>query len=77
VISGCLADIDPISPPVDGKGFAIMRALASRWRKGLNRYSDIHETARLRWAANAGYRPQVLAPFAGQIMTSVREQRAA
>lgn len=77
VISGCMADIDPIYPAVDGKGFAIMRALSSRWRKGLNRYSDINEAARLRWVANADYRPQPLTYFADEIAASVREQRAA
>ena len=77
VISGCLADIDPISPPVDGKGFPIMRALASRRRSGLNRFEDIHEAARLRWAANAAYRPPLLAPFADRIVESLAPRQAA
>jgi uncharacterized protein (DUF2235 family) len=77
VISACLADIDPINPPVDGKGFPIMRALTSRWRRGLNRFDDIHETARLRWMANASYRPPLLEPFADRIAASVSAQRAA
>lgn len=77
VISGCLADIDPITPGVDGKGFPIMRALTSRWRKGLNRFEDIHETARLRFAANPAYRPPLLTPFAERIMASVQQRQAA
>jgi uncharacterized protein (DUF2235 family) len=77
VISGCLADIDPITPPVDGRGFPIMRALTSRGRCGLNRFEDIHETARLRWAADPDYRPALLEPFAERIMASVRQSQAA
>jgi len=77
VISGCLADIDPITPSVDGKGFPIMRALTSRWRTGLNRYEDLHETARLRFAANASYRPPLLTPYADRIAASVLERQAA
>ena len=77
VVSGCLADIDPITPAVDGKGFPLMRALTSRWRKGLNRFEDIHETARLRFAANALYRPPLLTPYADRILASVQERQAA
>lgn len=77
VISASLADIDPITPSVDGKGFPIMRALTSRWRKGLNRYEDIHETARLRFAANSGYRPPLLEPYADRIAASVQQRQAA
>jgi uncharacterized protein (DUF2235 family) len=77
VISGCLADIDPITPAVDGKGFPIMRALTSRWRKGLNRFEDIHETARLRFAANSTYRPPLLTPYADRIAASVQVRKAA
>lgn len=77
VISGCLAEIDPIAPAVDGKGFPLMRALTSRWRTGLNRFEDIHETARLRFAASADYRPPLLTPYADRIMDSVRHRQAA
>lgn len=77
VISGSLADIDPINPAIDGKGFPIMRALTSRWRKGLNRFEDIHETARLRFAANATYRPPLLMPYEDRITDSVRMREAA
>ncbi|MEZ5956896.1 MAG: DUF2235 domain-containing protein [Hyphomonadaceae bacterium] len=77
VISGCLADIDPITPSVDGKGFPIMRALSSRRRKGLNRFEDIHETARLRFAANGTYRPPLLEPYADRITASVLQRDAA
>ena len=77
VISGCLADIDPITPSVDGKGFPIMRALTSRWRTGLNRFEDIHETARLRFSANESYRPPLLTPYADRIAASVQQRQAA
>ncbi|MBX3429564.1 MAG: DUF2235 domain-containing protein [Hyphomonadaceae bacterium] len=77
VISGCLAEIDPIRPSVDGKGFPIIRALTSRWRTGLNRFEDIHETARLRFAANSNYRPPLLTPYADRIAASVQERHAA
>jgi hypothetical protein len=50
-----------------------MNALGARWRKGLVRFEDMHETARLRWAANASYRPAPLAPFAHDIMSAIRE----
>ncbi|MGD9979643.1 MAG: DUF2235 domain-containing protein [Hyphomonadaceae bacterium] len=77
VISGCLADIDPITPAVDGKGFPIMRALTSRWRRGLKRFEDVHETARLRYVADSFYRPPLLEPFAERILSSVRDREAA
>lgn len=77
VISASLADIDPITPSVDGKGFPIMRALTSRWRKGLNRFEDVHETARLRFAANSAYRPPLLTPYEDRIAASVQQRQAA
>jgi hypothetical protein len=52
-----------------------MRALTSRWRKGLNRFEDIHETARLRFSGNARYRPPLLTPYADRIAASVRYVR--
>ncbi|MEZ5995395.1 MAG: DUF2235 domain-containing protein [Hyphomonadaceae bacterium] len=77
VISGCLADIDPIATPIGDKKFSLLNLAGARWRRGLNRFSDIHETARLRWAANSAYRPAPLARFAGDIIASVRGQKAA
>jgi uncharacterized protein (DUF2235 family) len=77
VISACLANIDPLTPPVDGKGFPIMRALMSRWREGPHRFADIHETARLRWLADPNYRPVPLTPFAREIEISMSPARAA
>lgn len=76
VLSGCLADIDPINPPVDSKGFPIMRALTARWRTGLTRFEDIHEAALLRYAANPSYRPRPLAPFDSRIVSSVATPQA-
>jgi uncharacterized protein (DUF2235 family) len=78
VISGCLADIDPIGAPVRAaKSFSLLDLLGSRWRKGPKRFTDINETARLRWTANAAYRPRPLGAFAARIVESVREERAA
>jgi hypothetical protein len=37
----------------------------------------LHETARLRWAGNARYRPAPMAPFANDVARSLRAQRAA
>jgi hypothetical protein len=54
-----------------------MRALTSRWRKGLNRFDDIHETARLRFAANSAYRPPLLMPYEERIAASLQQRQAA
>ena len=78
VLSNCLAEIDPINCSLrSNKRPSLVNVLGARWRKGLARYEDMHETARLRWAANASYRPAPLAPFADDIMNAVREDRAA
>jgi uncharacterized protein (DUF2235 family) len=78
VLSGCLANIDPINAPLSGaKGFSVLDLLGARWRKGLARFSDVHEAACLRWAANPAYRPKLLAPFAADILASVYAARAA
>jgi uncharacterized protein (DUF2235 family) len=78
VLSNCLAEIDPITCSVrSNKRPSLMNVLGARWRKGPTRFEDMHETARLRWAANASYRPAPLAPFADDIMNAVREERAA
>ena len=78
VLSGCLANVEPINAPLSGdEGFSVLNLLGSRWRKGLDRFTDLHEASRLRWAANAAYRPRLLSPFANQIMASVRTARAA
>ncbi|MBS0386255.1 MAG: DUF2235 domain-containing protein [Proteobacteria bacterium] len=78
VISGCLADIDPIDAPLEAaKGFSVTTLMGSRWRMGLHRFEDVHETARLRWMANASYRPAPLCKFAHDIDKAVRSERAA
>jgi uncharacterized protein (DUF2235 family) len=72
VISGCLAEIDPINAPLAAvKGFSPLDLLGSRWRKGLRHFHEINETARLRWTGSAGYRPRPLAPFGERIVQSV------
>lgn len=77
VLSACLAEIDPIGAPIGGEGVSVLNLMGARWRKGPERFDDIHEAARLRWVANRRYRPKPLGPFADQIWTSVREAAAA
>jgi uncharacterized protein (DUF2235 family) len=78
VISGCLADIDPIEGALEAvPGFSVTALMGSRWRKGLHHFDDVHETARLRWMANAKYRPSLLRKFANDIEAAVRNERAA
>lgn len=78
VLSACLANIDPIAAPLTGaKGFSLLNLLGARWRRGLQCVDDLHETACLRWAGNAGYRPAPLSPFAREIAHSVRNAKAA
>lgn len=78
VLSNSLAEIDPIGASLRSNPKpSLMNVLGARWRKGLAAYGDVHETARLRWAADTGYRPAPLTPFADEITRSVREARAA
>jgi uncharacterized protein (DUF2235 family) len=75
VVSNCLAEIDPINPPIGG--VSRLGPVATRWRTGLARFEDVHEAARLRWLANRAYRPAPLAPFADDIVQSIHHDRAA
>ncbi len=77
VLSACLADIDPIGAPLGAHRASPLKLAGARWRKGLARFADIHEAARLRWAGNPYYRPRPLQPFADDILASVRHARAA
>jgi uncharacterized protein (DUF2235 family) len=78
VLSAALAEIDPIDAPLKAsKGVSLMGLVGSRWRRGLDSFADLHETARLRWAGNRRYRPKPMRPFAENILRSVREARAA
>lgn len=78
VISSALAEIDPINAPLNARqGFSILGAMGARWRKGLYRFEDVHETACLRWAGNAKYRPAPLAAYADRIASSLQKRRAA
>jgi uncharacterized protein (DUF2235 family) len=72
VISACLAEIDPINAKIGG-GVSVLGPMASRWRKGLERFEDVHETARLRWIGNRAYRPHPLLPFAEQFSASLAD----
>jgi uncharacterized protein (DUF2235 family) len=75
VLSGCLAEIDPINAPIGG--LSRLGPIATRWRQGPGSFADVHETARLRWIGNSRYRPAPLAPFASEIEVSLRERTAA
>jgi hypothetical protein len=72
VLSAAMADIDPIGAALAGKqGVSILGLMGARWRHGLARYEDLHETARLRWLGNSAYRPQPLERFARDISASL------
>lgn len=73
VVSAAMAEVDPIGASLGGKGSPLLKAVGSRWRRGLDRYGDIHETARLRWLADASYRPQPLARFEQDIEASLSD----
>ena len=78
VLSSCLANVDPIGAPLEAPGFSLMRLTGARWRRGLARFEDLHETAMLRWAGNARYRPAPLSSFGARIAETLRgAQRAA
>jgi hypothetical protein len=73
VLSAALAEIDPIATPLGAGGVSVLNMMGSRWRKGPAGLEHIHEAARLRWVADPSYRPKPLAPFADEILDSVRE----
>lgn len=78
VLSSCMANIDPINAPLGATGFSLLSLTGARWRKGLARIEDLHETALLRWGGNAKYRPSPLGPFAAHIAEALGgEKRAA
>jgi uncharacterized protein (DUF2235 family) len=77
VLSSALAEIDPIGAPIGAKGFSLLKAAGSRWRTGLKRPEDVHEAARLRFAADPAYRPEPLKPFERDILAAVRARAAA
>jgi uncharacterized protein (DUF2235 family) len=76
VISNCLAEIDPIGASVRTRA-SLLHFLGARWRQGISDLGDVHETARLRWAANASYRPKPLQPFGERIVETIRHAEAA
>jgi uncharacterized protein (DUF2235 family) len=75
VISGCLAEIDPINAPIGG--LSRLGPIATRWRQGPASLADVHETARLRWIGNSRYRPAPLSPFANEMAAALPEADAA
>ena len=77
VLSAAMAEIDPITAPLGLNKRSILDLTGTRWRTGVERYADLHETARLRWQANRSYRPKPLLPFADDIANEFRQQHAA
>ncbi|MGH6949500.1 MAG: DUF2235 domain-containing protein [Vitreimonas sp.] len=79
VLSGAMAEIDPIGAKLSGKTrVSVLDLMGARWRNGLTRFEDLHETACLRWLADRTYRPQPLLPFASAIAASLhRDAHAA
>lgn len=73
VVSGAMADIDPIGSPLGTEKFSLLGAVGARWRKGIADFDDLNETARFRFAANHSYRPKPLLPYADQIADSLRQ----
>lgn len=73
VISSCLANIDPITAPLGANKISLLNMLGSRWRRGVGRFEDLHETALLRWAGNTRYRPRPLTRFGARILDAVQE----
>ena len=73
VISGCLANIDPITSPLGANKASLLNMLGSRWRKGVGRIEDLHETALLRWVGNANYRPRPLTRFGARMVGAVQD----
>ncbi|MGE0044936.1 MAG: DUF2235 domain-containing protein, partial [Hyphomonadaceae bacterium] len=65
VLSACMAELDPVNGGLRARGeaFNIMNYLGARWRRGLSDFSDINETARLRWIADPRYRPLPLSRY--------------
>ncbi|MBY0563503.1 MAG: DUF2235 domain-containing protein [Hyphomonadaceae bacterium] len=77
VISAALANIDPLHARLSGKGSLVLSLTGQRWRQGLNRYEDVHETAQLRWSVDPKYRPKPLIRHTRQIECAVRHMRRA
>lgn len=73
VLSQCLAEIEPLETPLGRGGPSLFGLLGRRWRTGLGRFEDLHETALLRWAGNASYRPRPLRRFGARMMSALRE----
>jgi len=72
VISGAMADIDPLSAALGRKKRSALDMMGSRWREGLASYDELHEVARLRWLADRSYRPKPLLRFAREFSESTR-----
>jgi uncharacterized protein (DUF2235 family) len=77
VISGALANIDPLKAQLGANGPSLLKLAGARWRKGLERFEDVHETACLRWTADASYRPKPLLKHAAHIAQAMRPIRFA
>ena len=73
VLSACRAEIDPINGPIKSRAASVLNLLGARWRRGPKTFDDVHETARLRWAANRAYRPAPLRRFRDRILDAVAQ----
>lgn len=76
VLSAALADIDPLGAALS-RPASLLHLAGARWRTGLDRYEDVHETARLRWTADPNYRPAPLLRHAAHLAESMRSLRQA
>lgn len=77
VISGAMAEIDPLRASLGAKRGGILDLAGKRWRKGLAHFNELHEVARLRWLADKHYRPKPMLPFARDIADSIKEDARA
>lgn len=77
VLSSCLANVDPIGAPLEAPGFSMLSLSGARWRRGLARFEDLHETALLRWVGDTRYRPGPLARFGARIAQALQDDRSA
>lgn len=78
VVSNCIAEIDPIGASLRSSTRpSLAYVVGARWRRGIVRYGDVHEAARLRWIADPSYRPEPLMTFAQDIESSIDASRAA
>lgn len=77
VISGAIANVDPLGAKLRRGGSSLLDMAGRRWRAGLARFEDMHEAARLRWQVDRSYRPKPMQPFAHEIDQEIERLRRA